>query len=149
MRLLTLLILVVGVPASGFAQGTGTLAGRVVDEFDSQGLPGANVIVEGTTLGAATDLDGNYRIIGVPVGVYDVTARFVGYVATTETGLEVNSGYTTEVDFELADDTIVAEYEPSCHYYGRPLHWRDAYAPKGFWRKDYCSISLENLPVGR
>lgn len=123
------------------AQGTGTLAGRVSDAADGQGLPGANVIIEGTSLGAATDLDGNYRIIGVPVGQYDVTARFIGYTSITETGVEINSGYTRQIDFELQDDAIqIGEVEV---VYQRPLIQRDAIgAPRVVSGDD-----IQNLPV--
>ena len=58
--------------------GTGTLAGLVTDNFGDP-LPGANVQLEGTALGAATDIDGRYRIIGVPAGTYAVTVSFVGF----------------------------------------------------------------------
>ncbi|MCH7975721.1 MAG: carboxypeptidase-like regulatory domain-containing protein [Bacteroidetes bacterium] len=74
-RLLILLMLAVCASPKAFAQGVGTLAGRVVDEFDRMGLPGANVIVEGTSLGAATNLDGEYEIYDVPVGLYNVMAQ--------------------------------------------------------------------------
>ena len=44
------LFLLLGTPLAVVAQGTGTLAGRVTDVTDDQGLPGANVIIEGTSL---------------------------------------------------------------------------------------------------
>ena len=120
-RLLILMMLAVCTSASGFAQGAGTLAGRVVDAADSTGLPSANVIIEGTTLGAATDLDGNYRIIGVPVGVYDVTARYIGYEDEVEASVEINAGYTRTLNFKLEDDAIVFDSEPSCYDNRRPF----------------------------
>ncbi len=135
------LFLLLGTPLAVMAQGTGTLAGRVTDTADGQGLPGANVVIDGTSLGAATDLDGNYRIIGVPVGQYDITARFIGYEETTELGVEINSGYTREINFELRDDTaaldeIFVDYEA-------PLIQRDAIgAPRVISGED-----IQNLPV--
>src|SRR5690606_40975565 len=97
----SVLLLLLGTPLMALAQGTGTLAGRGTDADTGEGLPGANVIVGGTQLGAATDLDGNYRIIGIPVGQYDVTARFVGYEDETVTNVQISSGYTTEQNFAL------------------------------------------------
>ena len=135
------LFLLLGTPLAVMAQGTGTLDGRVTDAADGQGLPGANVVIEGTSLGAATDLDGNYRIIGVPTGQYDVTARFIGYVETTELDVEINSGYTRTIDFSLQDDTetldeIFVDYEA-------PLIQRDAIgAPRVVSGDD-----IQNLPV--
>src|SRR5690606_41729914 len=74
------LLLLLATPLAAVAQNTGRLAGVVVDDLGDP-LPGANVVIEGTQLGAATDIDGNYFIIVVPVGTYSVTASFVGYAA--------------------------------------------------------------------
>ena len=137
----SVLFLLLGTPLAVMAQGTGTLAGRVTDAADGQGLPGANVVIVGTTLGAATDLDGNYRIIGVPVGDYDVTARFVGYEETTELGVEINSGYTRTIDFELQDDT--AALDEIFIVYERPLIQRDAIGASRIVSGD----ELANLPI--
>ena len=118
-----LVLVLLAMPALAFAQNTGKLAGRVIDGSTGDGLPGATVVIEGTTLGTATDVDGNYFILGVPVGTYNVQASFVGFQTTTETGVEVSSGYTREIDFTLSPgvelDEIIVEYE-------RPLIQKDA-----------------------
>ena len=136
----SVLLLLLGTPLMALAQGTGTLAGRVTDADTGEGLPGANVIVGGTQLGAATDLDGNYRIIGIPVGQYDVTARFVGYEDETVTNVQISSGYTTEQNFALRSgielEEVVVEYE-------RPIIDDDAIgAPRIVTGED-----IQNLPV--
>src|ERR1700690_941226 len=51
-----------------FAQGTGTLNGRVLDKTTSEALIGANVIVVNTNLGAAADIDGKFTIHNIPTG---------------------------------------------------------------------------------
>src|SRR5690606_13308462 len=115
------LLLLLATPLAAVAQNTGRIAGTVTDDLGDP-LPGANVVIEGTQLGAATDIDGNYFIIGVPVGTYTVTASFVGYASQTVEGLEVSSGYTTEQNFELGPQelgTIEVTYE-------RPIIQRDA-----------------------
>ena len=53
-----LVLLLLAMPALAFAQNTGKLAGRVTDESTGDGLPGATIVIEGTTFGTATDLDG-------------------------------------------------------------------------------------------
>jgi outer membrane receptor protein involved in Fe transport len=107
----------------GYAQNTGKLAGRVIDGSTGESLPGAAVVLAGTLLGTASDTDGNYFIIGVPVGTYSVQAQFVGYQTETITGVDVSSGYTREINFTLTPgvelDEIVVEYE-------RPLIQKDA-----------------------
>ncbi|HLA63805.1 MAG TPA: carboxypeptidase-like regulatory domain-containing protein [Rhodothermales bacterium] len=99
MRAFALLLLLM--PAVVTAQGTGTLAGRVVDA-DGMAVPGANVLVEGTTLGTMADGDGNYRILGVPVGEYSVRTSFIGYGSVVQTNVRINDGYTRNLDFVLA-----------------------------------------------
>ncbi|MEM1043572.1 MAG: TonB-dependent receptor [Bacteroidota bacterium] len=133
------LLLLLGAPLAAVAQNTGKLSGRVVDDLGDP-LPGANVIIGGTQLGAATDLDGNYFVIGIPVGQYDVTASFVGFQSKTVEGITISSGYTTEQDFELGSDItldeIVVEYE-------QPLIQRDAIgAPRVVSGED-----IQNLPI--
>jgi TonB-linked SusC/RagA family outer membrane protein len=60
-----------------FAQ-TRSIKGKVVDETN-QPLPGSAVTIDGTTIGATTDANGNYTITGVKVGNYTVTVKFIGY----------------------------------------------------------------------
>jgi len=62
-----------------FAGTTGKISGIVKDADTGEALPGANVIIEGTTLGASTDLDGYYSIINVPPGRYTLKVIYVGY----------------------------------------------------------------------
>ena len=136
----TLLVILLSMPTLLFAQGTGKLTGRVLDGSTGDGLPGANVIIQGTSLGATTDLDGNYVIIGIPVGNVNLQASFVGYAAETVTGIEINAGYTREINFTLMPglelDEVVVEYE-------RPLLQKDAVGVP----KIVTSEEIVNLPV--
>src|SRR5690554_955998 len=92
--LCTLALLVL--PASlAFAQ-TGKIAGRVVDGATGDPLPGVNVVIDGTTQGATTDIDGYYNILNVRPGEYDVRASFIGYTPELATGVRVNIDLTTE-----------------------------------------------------
>lgn len=134
-----LVLLLLATPILAYSQSTGKLAGQVVDAAGDP-LPGANVVLEGTTLGTATDVDGNYFIIGVPVGTYDVQASFVGFQSSTVSNVEIISGYTREINFQLNEGTelgeIFVEYE-------RPLIQKDAIgSPKVISGED-----IANLPV--
>ena len=66
-----------------FAQ-KGSIKGKVLDET-SQPLPGASVSIDGTTLGATTDANGNYTIASVNPGNYTLTAKYIGYVPAKQT----------------------------------------------------------------
>ena len=96
-------------------QPAGSIAGRVVDET-GLGLPGVNVIVVETALGSTTGTDGRYTITGVPEGVHDVRASFIGYVPRVVEGIEVNTDetatadFTLEVDVEQMEEVVVVGY---------------------------------------
>ena len=121
MSLFFLLLMALAFSASAvFAGSTGKIAGKVVDKSTGETLPGANVVIEGTTLGAVTDPDGNYFIINVPPGSYTVNASMVGYHKATQTNVRVFIDLTTTVNFsgefglveetiQLAEITVVAE----------------------------------------
>jgi outer membrane receptor protein involved in Fe transport len=93
-------------PALVFAAVTGKIRGKVIDRETKEVLVGANVAVEGTSYGARTDVDGEYTILNVPVGVYSVKASFVGYAATVVSNVRVNADLTTELNFALAPEAV-------------------------------------------
>ncbi len=92
-----------------FAGDTGKIAGRVVDGSTKEPLIGASVVVTGTSLGAATDLDGRFTILNVQPGVYTVRASAVGYQPVESKNNRVSIDLTTDVDFELNESAITTE----------------------------------------
>jgi len=86
--------------------GTATLAansniiGSVKDAESGDPLPGANVFLVGTSLGASTDLNGNFAILNVPPGSYTLRATYVGY-RSYETKVSVEEGKSLKVDLKL------------------------------------------------
>ncbi len=78
----TLVFLLLATPLLAMSQNTGKLAGQVLDTETGEALPGASIALAGTQVGTISDIDGNYFIIGVPVGTFDVQASFVGYQHT-------------------------------------------------------------------
>ena len=57
----------------------GTITGRVLDTTNKSPLIGANVVLEGTTQGTATDADGKYAILQVDPGMYTIMVSYIGY----------------------------------------------------------------------
>ena len=80
---------------------TGKIMGRVIDSKTKEPLPGANIIILGTTLGASTDRQGNYYIINVPPGRYSVKALFMGYRTVQMNNVIVQVDRTTHLNFSL------------------------------------------------
>ena len=101
MRKLRMLIALVLLPTMMFAQSTTAKLAGVVADADGNPLVGANVVVEGSNLGAATDELGRYYILDVPVGTYDLRAEYIGYTTIVESGVKTSVGFTTTVDFNL------------------------------------------------
>lgn len=89
------------------AQTSGKISGTVTDAATGEILLGVNVFISGTTIGAATDLEGTYFILNIPPGEYDLTASMVGYQQTIMRGVIVHAGRTTEANFRLSE-TILA-----------------------------------------
>ena len=59
--------------------GQFSVTGKISDKKSRSPLPGSNVVLIGTNLGAATDADGNFEINNVPGGEYEIMATFIGY----------------------------------------------------------------------
>ena len=94
---------------SAEAAVTGKIAGVVIDAETGEPLPGANVIIEGTAMGAAADPNGYFFIIRVSPGDYNVQARMMGYESVTQTNVEVTADHTTQLRFTLRPAVIPGE----------------------------------------
>ncbi len=87
-----------------FAQtATGSVSGRVTDE-KREGVPGATVLIEGSSLGSSTNVDGTYNIQNVPAGPRTLVISFVGY-NTVRVPVTVTAGQNTESSASLTENT--------------------------------------------
>lgn len=100
------LVVFFGLASSLLAQNVGKLTGRIVDMKTKEPIPSANVILRGTSLGAATDLEGVFIILNIPPGEYDVQASIIGYQPVIQKKVLIHGGRTTTVNFELVEETI-------------------------------------------
>ena len=90
------------------AAGTGTLKGLVKDGATGETLPGANVIIVGTSLGAASNSKGEYTIQRLTPGTYTVKARYIGYKAL-DVQVVISANTVTSQDFNLSFATLESE----------------------------------------
>lgn len=104
-RSLLVIMLLVLIPALLCAQD-GKLRGKVTDKETGEALISANVQIEGSAMGAATDVNGEYVILSVPAGVYTVKATYIGYTSLTVSNVRVNSNITTTQDFQLSGSAV-------------------------------------------
>jgi outer membrane receptor protein involved in Fe transport len=91
------------------AQNIGKVAGTVKDAETGETLPGTNIVIVGTRMGAAADVNGEYFILNVPPGKYELRASIIGYKTKKIIEVIVNADRTTRVDFELEKGVIEAE----------------------------------------
>ena len=103
-KIVIIMILMLAQIAS--AQTTGKISGRVVDRETGDPLLGANVLLQKTMLGAAVDIDGEYYIINIPPGKYDVKVSMMGYSPITFEGVSVSVNRTTTINAELSMEDI-------------------------------------------
>ncbi len=85
--------------------GQATVQGTVIEARTGDTLPGVNVVVQGTNIGASTNVDGEFVINNVEPGTYTLQAKFVGF-ATQSEEITVSSGETTTVNFELRQSSV-------------------------------------------
>jgi len=93
----------------GFAGITGKIAGKVVDIESNEPLPGANIVLENTQMGAATNLDGEFIILNISPGVYTLKISMMGYKTQNLTDVRVSIDLTTPVNAKLQPSVISGE----------------------------------------
>lgn len=87
---------------------TGAIAGSVTDMSTGSPLAGAAVTVAPLRFSATTDADGKFTIQDVPVGIYQVTASFNGYVSQTTGSVSIVAGKTMDLPFQLSTSPSVS-----------------------------------------
>mgnify|MGYP000220794211 CR=1 FL=1 len=103
-----LVILLLLAAEAALAQA-GRITGTVTDARDRQPLIGVQVIIQGTTQGTTTDLDGNYRILNVRPGTYTVEFRYVGYQTQIIDNVLVRTDLNTEINVQMREAVIEGE----------------------------------------
>jgi len=73
---------------------TGNVRGNVYDQETGEPIPFSNVLLQGTTFGANTDIEGFFTITNIPVGDYQLVGQYIGYDSTS-VAITVTSGSNT------------------------------------------------------
>ncbi|MBN2012675.1 TonB-dependent receptor [candidate division KSB1 bacterium] len=138
---LFIIVLLVAFNSIGYAGITGTVAGQVTDKDSSRPLPGANVSIANTYLGAATDRDGFFLINNIPAGRYEVKAQMIGYDAVIQKDVVILMDLRTTLRFELKP--TVLEMQEVTVSAESPMIQRDVTATTHF----ITHQEIEQLPV--
>jgi outer membrane receptor protein involved in Fe transport len=88
------------------AQDVGKLSGTIKDELTGEPLVGANIVVVGTSLGAASGIDGSYFVLNITPGKYDLQVSMLGYQKIIQKNTIVNSGKTTIANFSMTSSSL-------------------------------------------
>ena len=91
------------------AAQTGTINGTIFDKDSSEPLMFTNIFIEGTTIGATTDMDGKYVIKDIEAGVYTLIVKYIAYSDKRIEEVVVKAGETITMDIEMEEATAELE----------------------------------------
>ena len=80
---------------------TGKIVGKIIDAKTGEVLPGATVLLEGTTKGASCDFDGHYTLSGIQAGKYTLVASYITYDNKKLVGVDVKTNDVTTLNITL------------------------------------------------
>jgi len=125
-----------------YAGTTGKITGVIIDEQSKEPLPGANVMIENSSMGAATDHQGQFIIINVPPGNYNLKVSMMGYQSVVIEAVRVRIDLTTTVNTSLSQ-TVLHAGEVVTVQAERPLVQMDMTSSLSA----VGANEIENLPV--
>jgi TonB-dependent receptor len=100
-HILAIVLIVISSINSVKAQSTGKISGKITDKKTGETLIGATVLVQGSTKGAATNVNGNYILAGLAPGTYTLLVRYVGYSTKSISEVEVKANEVTSLSVVL------------------------------------------------
>lgn len=87
-------------------QNNGVIKGRILDSKTNEGIPFASVVIWGTTIGAATDFDGNFTFTGIKPGFTELRASSVGYKPYISEAIMVTNSKQVNIDILLEETEL-------------------------------------------
>ncbi|MTI87264.1 MAG: TonB-dependent receptor [Balneolaceae bacterium] len=107
-----IILLFLMLPCFAFAQqNTGSLKGKITEVGTDEPLIGVNIRIVGSSLGSSTNLDGEYTIPKIRPGEYNIEISYVGFERVLLTGIKVEAGEVTELNYELREQILSADEE--------------------------------------
>ncbi|HQG47294.1 MAG TPA: carboxypeptidase-like regulatory domain-containing protein, partial [bacterium] len=131
------------VPALLYAGVTGKVAGIITDAQTGDPLPGANIQVAGTSLGAVSDMQGRYIILNVPPGVASVKISYVGYESQLVTNVRIMIDLTTALSVKLKPSAV--QMREVVIVADKPMIQKDLTSSGATMRRE----EIESLPVNQ
>lgn len=91
-----------------FAQNYGKIAGKIIDQKTSEPLIGASIGIEGTSTGAAANIDGRYVLSALKPGTYTVIVKYIGYESKSISDVVVKADLVTNLDVVLQENVATS-----------------------------------------
>src|SRR5882724_1961692 len=108
--LLLVLLFVMGIGMEGAMAQERTISGKVTSKDDNLPVPGANIVVQGTTRGTSTDVDGNFQLVLLPED-NTLVITFLGYKSQTITvGAQTVFSIALESETTSLQEVVVVGY---------------------------------------
>ncbi|MGP8330473.1 MAG: TonB-dependent receptor [Methanosarcinaceae archaeon] len=120
---------------------TGKIAGRVVDKATGESLVSVNIIIEGTIMGAASNIDGDFFILNVPPGFYTLKALMIGYAPLITKNVRVKMDQSTRLKLEMSAEALIGDEVVVVAE--RPIVSKDVSASE----MHIAAKTIESLPV--
>jgi len=141
-RFLFLILIFLSFQILLFAGTTGKISGIVTDATTDEVIPGCNIMIVGTTMGAASDINGEYFILNIPPGTYTVRATMVGYKNYVVDKVQIISDLTTNIEFNMQEASFEMD-EDVIVIAERPLVQKDETSKQAIVSSD----DIMNMPV--
>ena len=92
--------------------------GSITNALNNEPIPFANIIIEGTTIGTTSDIDGNYVILDVNAGAYNFKCSYIGFNTDIQSEIKVSSNKNLRLDFFLSENSeILGEVKVKRKYF--------------------------------
>lgn len=92
----------------GLPKGMGAITGYITDAASGEPLIGANVVINGTSIGSASDINGKYYIPNVNIGTYNIKISYIGY-KNASANINVREKNIVNMNVPLSADNLVLD----------------------------------------
>jgi hypothetical protein len=104
----SLLILLTSLAALVNAQDI-RVYGFVTNSLNNEPIPFANIVIDGTTIGATTDFDGNFEMEGIAPGLYNFKCSYIGFNTSIKTEIQLTPNKNLRLNFAMTENAQIIE----------------------------------------
>lgn len=83
--------------------------GSVKNSLNNEPIPFANIVVDGTSIGATSDFDGNFELLNIEPGIYNFKCSYIGYNSNTQTEIQITPNKSFRIDFKLVENAQIID----------------------------------------